>query len=70
LPFESTEIRPEVNGRIVALNIHEGSFVKKGALLVKLFDADLQAGLNKLEVQLQIAEKTRKAKGIVKDQRH
>ena len=58
MPFESTEIRPEVNGRIVALNIHEGSFVKKGALLVKLFDADLQAGLNKLEVQLQIAEKT------------
>lgn len=58
MPFESTEIRPEVNGRIVSMNIHEGGFVKKGALLVKLFDADLQAGLNKLEVQLQIAEKT------------
>jgi membrane fusion protein (multidrug efflux system) len=58
MPFESTEIRPEVTGRIVALNIHEGSSVKKGTVLVKLFDADLQAGLNKLEVQLQIAEKT------------
>jgi len=58
MAFESTEIRPEVTGRIVALNIHEGSSVKKGTVLVKLFDADLQAGLNKLEVQLQIAEKT------------
>jgi len=47
-----------ITGRIVALNIHEGSSVKKGTVLVKLFDADLQAGLNKLEVQLQIAEKT------------
>ena len=58
LPFESTEIRPEVTGRIVGLHINEGEFVRKGFLLVKLFDADLQAGLNKLQVQLQIADKT------------
>ena len=32
--------------------------VSKGPLLVKLFDGDLQAQLKKLEVQLQIAEKT------------
>jgi membrane fusion protein (multidrug efflux system) len=58
LPFESTEIRPETSGRIVWLNIPEGSFVQKGTLLVKLFDGDLQAQLKKLQVQLQIAEKT------------
>ena len=58
LPFEVTEIRPEIAGRVVALNIPEGSFVQKGALLVKLFDGDLQAQLKKLQVQLQIAEKT------------
>jgi membrane fusion protein (multidrug efflux system) len=58
LPFESTEIRAEITGRIVGLNIQEGAFVQKGALLVKLFDGDLQAQLKKLEVQLQIAEKT------------
>ncbi|OQP58057.1 efflux transporter periplasmic adaptor subunit [Niastella vici] len=58
LPFEVTEIRPEISGRIVALNMQEGSFVQKGALLVKLFDGDLQASLKKLEVQLQIAQKT------------
>ncbi len=58
LPFEVTEIRPEISGRVVALNIPEGSFVQKGALLVKLFDGDLQAQLKKLQVQLQIAQKT------------
>lgn len=58
LPFEVTEIRPEISGRIIALNIPEGSYVQKGALLVKLFDADLQAQLKKLQVQLEIAKKT------------
>lgn len=58
LPFEETQIRAEVGGRIVKLNIDEGSVVKKGTLLVKLFDDDLQALLRKLEVQLQIKEKS------------
>ncbi|QEC44524.1 efflux RND transporter periplasmic adaptor subunit [Pseudobacter ginsenosidimutans] len=58
LPYEQTEIRPEISGRVVQLNINEGNFVQKGSLLVKLFDADLQAQLKKLQVQLQIAEKT------------
>jgi membrane fusion protein (multidrug efflux system) len=57
-PFEVTEIRPEISGRVIALNIPEGNFVQKGALLVKLFDGDLQAQLKKLQVQLQIAQKT------------
>lgn len=58
LPFETTEIRPEISGRIVELNIPEGKLVSKGTLLVKLFDGDLQAQLQKLQVQLAIAEKT------------
>ncbi len=58
LPFEETEIRPEVSGRVVQLNIPEGRMVRKGTLLVKLFDGDLQAQLKKLQVQLSIAEKT------------
>lgn len=58
LPFEQTEIHPEVAGKVVALSIPEGSFVKKGSVLVKLFDDDLQAQLNKLNIQLKIAEKT------------
>jgi len=58
LPYEETEIRPEISGRVISLNIPEGSFVQRGTLLVKLFDSDLQAQLKKLQVQLQIAQKT------------
>ncbi len=58
LPFESTEIKPEISGRVVMLNITEGATVPKGFLLVKLFDGELQAELKKLIVQQQIAEKT------------
>lgn len=58
LPFEITEIHPEVSGKIVMLSIREGSFVSRGALLAKLFDKDLQAQLRKDQVQLQINQKT------------
>ena len=58
LPFELTEIRPEISGRVVQINFKEGSIASKNELLIKLFDGDLQAQLKKLLVQLQIAEKT------------
>ena len=58
LANETTEIHPEISGRVVQLNVREGSFVGKGALLAKLYDGDLQAQLRKLQVQLQIAEQT------------
>src|SRR6188768_182796 len=60
LANETTEIHPEVSGRVVVLNVREGTFVSKGALLAKLYDGDLQAQLRKLDVQLQIAEQTEK----------
>lgn len=58
MPSEQTQIKSEISGRVVQLNIKEGSVVSKGALMVKLFDADLQAQLKKLQVQLEIAKKT------------
>lgn len=58
MPFEETEIHPEVAGKVVQLSIKEGAFVRRGTLLVKLFDGDLQAQLQKLSVQLKIAKKT------------
>jgi membrane fusion protein (multidrug efflux system) len=58
LANEVAEIHPEVSGRIVQLNVAEGKYVGKGTLLAKLFDGDLRAQLNKLRVQLSIAEKT------------
>jgi membrane fusion protein (multidrug efflux system) len=60
---ESTVIHPEVPGRIVELNIREGGYANKGALLAKLYDGDLQAQLRKLEVQLKIAEQTEQRQG-------
>jgi membrane fusion protein (multidrug efflux system) len=60
LANESTEIHPEVSGRLVQLNVKEGAFVSQGALLAKLYDGDLQAQKRKLEVQLKISEQTEK----------
>ena len=58
LPFEETEIHPEVAGKVVMLSIKEGTVVRKGTLLARLFDGDLTAQLHKLNVQLEIAKKT------------
>ncbi len=55
---EVTEIHPETSGRIVQLNVVEGRIVGKGALLAKLYDGDLRAQLNKLQIQLELAKKT------------
>lgn len=55
---ESTEIHPEVSGRVTRLYVREGVQVGKGALLAKLYDGDLQAQKRKLEVQLKIAQTT------------
>lgn len=55
---EVVEIHPEISGRIVRLNVAEGKYVSKGTLLAKLYDGDLLAQLNKLNVQLSIAQKT------------
>ncbi|MGE5424312.1 MAG: efflux RND transporter periplasmic adaptor subunit, partial [Syntrophothermus sp.] len=56
-PFEETVLMPEVPGRVVSINLPEGKFVKKGTLLVKLFDEDLQAELHKAQTQIDIAQK-------------
>jgi membrane fusion protein (multidrug efflux system) len=55
---DATEIHPEVSGRIVNLNVREGSYIGKGAVLAKLYDGDLQAQKRKLQVQMQIAQQT------------
>lgn len=55
---EMAEIHPEVAGRIVQLNVAEGRYVGKGTVLAKLYDGDLRAQLNKLQIQLALAQKT------------
>src|SRR5665647_1235112 len=56
LAYEEVELKNEVAGRVVFINLPEGKFVKKGTLLVKLFDDDLQSTLHKLESQLAIQQ--------------
>ena len=50
------ELRPETNGRVTFLQIPEGKVVAAGTVLVKLNDADLQAQLEKIKVQLELAQ--------------
>ncbi len=58
IPNEQTDIYPETSGRITEIFFKEGTVVSKGAVLVKLFDGDLLAQLNKLKIQLKVAEQT------------
>ncbi|MGN7819821.1 efflux RND transporter periplasmic adaptor subunit [Chitinophaga sp. 22536] len=55
---EEVEVKPEINGRITHLYFKEGTNVKKGDLLVKLYDEDLRAQLQKLKLQQQLAKTT------------
>lgn len=48
---EEVELRSEVPGRVVAIYFEEGSAVKKGELLLKIDDRELQAQLVKLQVE-------------------
>ena len=53
---EEVELRSEVAGKVIKINFEEGNRVKAGDLLVKIYDADLQAQLKRVESQLKLAE--------------
>ncbi len=55
---EIVDLKPEVSGKIVELNLQEGKTVQKGQIVLKLNDADLQAQLKKLNAQLKLAEQS------------
>ena len=50
IPYEETELHPEVSGRVTAIYFKEGANIAQGGLLVKLYDGDLQAQLQKLPI--------------------
>lgn len=60
LASEGINVQSEISGKIVMLNLQEGSLVSKGTMLAKLYDADLQAQLKKLILQRETAQKTEK----------
>lgn len=53
---EEVELRCETSGIITKILFQEGSFVRKGALLVKINDAELQAQLQRTLYRLKLAE--------------
>jgi membrane fusion protein (multidrug efflux system) len=55
---EFVEVRPEISGRLTYLNVAEGSHIAQGSVIAKINDADLRAQLNKVKVQLELAEIT------------
>jgi len=52
---ESVELTAEAGGKITDIRFEEGARVQKGALLVQINDAELQAKKKRLEHQLQLA---------------
>src|SRR5690606_34533300 len=58
LSNEMIQVQSEVNGRITHLYFKEGTHVRKGELMVTLFDEDLKAQVRKLQVQQQLAKTT------------
>ena len=58
LANEFVELHPEVSGRVIYLNIPEGTTVAKGTILARINDSDLQAQFNKIKVQIELSQKT------------
>lgn len=56
VPDEEVELSFETSGKITDIYFTEGSFVKKGDLLAKVNDSQLQAQLQRLEAQIPLAE--------------
>ena len=58
LANEEVELRNEIPGRITSILFKEGAIVKKGELLLTLYDDDLLAQLKKLQLQKDIAQRS------------
>lgn len=56
VPNEEVEIKSEVSGRLIQLNINEGKYIQKGSLIAKLYDEDLKAQIKKIEFEEELAE--------------
>lgn len=54
--LNEVEIKPEISGKVTAIYFKEGETVSAGSAIIKINDADLQAQLLKINVQLKLAE--------------
>ena len=67
---EAVELRPEMSGRVVKLNISEGNLVQKGQLIAKINDADILARLKKIKYEENWQPRWKPVKKAVEYQRH
>ncbi len=56
MPDEEVDLSFETSGKVIAINFEEGTHVKKGDLLAKVNDDNLQAQLARLTAQVKLAE--------------
>lgn len=57
LPNEEVNLMSEISGRLVKLNIKEGSVITKGQIIAKINDRELKAQLQKIEYNQELARK-------------
>lgn len=57
---EEVEIKSEIAGKITGIFFKEGQAVRKGQLLIKLNDDDLQAQIKRTEIEIKLAEEKEK----------
>ncbi|MGD8495874.1 MAG: efflux RND transporter periplasmic adaptor subunit [Gemmatimonadales bacterium] len=53
---QSIELRPEVSGRLVGILAREGTEVRRGTPLFKVDDAEIQAEVDRLEAEMDLAD--------------
>ncbi|HEY3105093.1 MAG TPA: efflux RND transporter periplasmic adaptor subunit [Pyrinomonadaceae bacterium] len=55
---EQTDVMPETSGKIAAVGVDMGSYVRRGQMIVKLDDADLRIRVQQAQAQLDQAKAT------------
>lgn len=56
MAYDEVELKAETSGRIIKIYFLEGSHVAKGDLLIKIYDEDLKAQLQKINLQVKLLE--------------
>ena len=64
---QTVEVTSELSGKIISIEFEEGQFVRKGDVLVKLDDRELQSQLSRAEYQLQLLSERLKRQEILLD---
>ena len=55
---QSVELRPDIEGRVVAILVREGSVVSRGQALIKVDDAELKAEVARAEAERDLARQS------------